>query len=70
MRLVEKRTSLTGESAMEWEPLFPSPPANPPPRARHALYYDPSVDLFIVYGGDAQSRAYDDVWVFRLAPRE
>ncbi len=44
-----------------------SPRANPPPRTRHALYYDPSADLFVLYGGDAGGRAYDDVWVFRLA---
>jgi hypothetical protein len=51
-----------------WEQL--DPPNNPPPRTRHALYYDPSVDLFVTYGGDGPARAHDDVWVFRLESRK
>lgn len=50
----------------DWKPLTPPPAANPPPRSGHALYYDPLADLFVVYGGQAQGRAYGDVWVLRL----
>jgi hypothetical protein len=52
------------KGAGNWRRLLP--PANPPPRDRHGLYYDPVADLFVLYGGDAHGRAYDDTWVFRL----
>ncbi len=41
------------------------PPANPPPRSGHALYYDSSADVFVLYGGELQGVACDDVWIFR-----
>jgi len=55
-------------STGRWEKL--QPPANPPSRRDAALCYDPSVDLFILYGGSAPGSDYNrgtgDTWVFRL----
>jgi len=57
-------TWVCARGAQSWRRLVP--PANPPPRNRHGLYYDPVADLFVLYGGHAHGRAYDDTWVFRL----
>jgi hypothetical protein len=54
------------DSEGAWRRLRPA--ANPPPRTRHAMYYDAAADLFVLYGGDAHGRAHDDTWVFRLKP--